>query len=201
MNRQTWCHVITTTSWHTYSNEEQQGLCLPLNTLSTCSPLSLSTYVGAMHVHRVSSTGVRTYVHNCTHTTDNDVHYSTRWNTDIDTRCHSLTSSLSYVCISNTCSLEWSSDISWRHCSFSATTLASCVDRSCFSFFSCSRRPSIWLVTTVTLFSSVSSSVTRSCATKRTDPCSTSCYCCWMLSAPCEGNTLRYPATSVHWTT
>lgn len=118
--------------------------------------------------------------------------------TDIDTRCHSLTSSLSYVCISNTCSLEWSSDISWRHCSFSATTLASCVDRSCFSFFSCSRRPSIWLVTTVTLFSSVSSSVTRSCATKRTDPCSTSCYCCWMLSAPCEGNTLRYPATSVH---
>ena len=83
MNRQTWCHVITTTPWHTYPNKEQQGLCLPLNTLSTCSPLSLSTYVGAMHVHRVSSTGVRTYVHNCTHTTDNDVHYNTRWNTDM----------------------------------------------------------------------------------------------------------------------
>ena len=155
-----------------------------------------------MHVHRVPSTDVYTYT--IAHIPQTTMRTTVQGETQILTlgAMHSLTPSLSYVCISNTCSFEWSSDISWRHCSFSATTLASCVDRSCFSFFSCSRRPFIWLVWTVTLFSSVSSSVTRSCATKWTDPRSTSCCCCcWMSSAPCEDNTLCCPATSVHWTT
>lgn len=92
-------------------------------------------------------------------------------------------------------SFDWSSDISWRQRSFSAMTLASCVDRSWCSFFCSSRRLSIWQVTLALLFSSLSSSVTCSCATERTDTCSISCCC--ILSMPCEGNLLCYPSTSI----